>query len=248
MKLKHKILFILFCFVGLTLTGYSQVQRKMVIDSVMNDPDIPILVGTTMNLKTRIHMTDSANNWVSGSGNIRYYVQSDSMYQAITLPAMIEDGQGVEFVPAGGRFDTLHLPLDSLDVRLSETNPINVIIIWPSIVNPSIILIDSGFVLMDQVFFTDIGLPTEGDIPPTTIYPNPSGSFELLYIKKHYTELIEQISIIDYWGQPVFVKRFTEEDETNGYVVPTFGLATGIYSIQIQYKDKKMESVKYIKN
>lgn len=232
----------------MVLTSYGQMQRKMVIDSAVYDPDVPVLDGTEVNLKLRIHLTDSANNNVSGGGNLRYWVQSDSMNLAGTPPVMIEDGQVFESIPISGRYDTLHLPIDTLDLRISSTGPVNVIIIWPSLVNPSTPLIDSGFIFINQYVYTDIGFDTEKDIPPTTIYPNPSGSFELVYIKKYYTQLIHQITIIDQLGEPVFIKQFMPEDENSGYVLPVYGLPTGIYNIQIMYKDKKTEVVKFVKN
>ncbi len=231
----------------MTASSFAQMQRKIVIDSVVYDPDQPVLVGTTIYIFPRIHLTDSANNWVSGNGNVRYWVRSDSMNLNGHPPVLIDNLPIFESIPAGGRFDTLALPLDSLDLRVSSTGPVNVIIIWPSLVKPGIDLADSGFVLINQYVYTDIGIDEE-NIPPSTIYPNPSGSFELVYIRKQYTQLIDHITIVDNLGQPVFIKQFTPEDESSGYLLPTHELRSGMYYLQIYYKDKKMETVRYIKS
>jgi hypothetical protein len=212
----------------------------------MHDQDNPTLISTYDTIFTRIHLTDSASNWVLGYGDIRYWAQSDSMLDISAAPKMINNTFEVESIPAVGRFDTLFLPVDSLLLR---TGPVNVIFNWPSIVSSQFSLSDSGFQFVNEYIYSDVGLPIE---PPgdygSTVFPNPAVSIQLVYVNNKYSQDVERVSIVNSLGQIMTAKEFTSNETGNTYLLPTEGLRPGIYYIHIFYRDKKNEVVKFIKN
>jgi hypothetical protein len=241
----RKILFVglLFLFAG---NNYGQMHREIWIDSLMHDQDNPTLVGTYDTIFIRIHLTDSANNWVFGDGDIRYWAQSDSMLDISASPKMINNSTMTEPIPVTGRFDTLYLPVDSLILR---TGPVNVIIIWPSIVNATFALSDSGFQFVNEYIYTDVGLPLEPfEEYGSIVFPNPAMAIQLVYVKNKYSLGMDYITITNSLGQVITTKSFAGGEMDNSYLLPTDGLKPGVYYIHIFYEDKKNEVVKFIKN
>ena len=226
--------------------SYGQAHRDMWIDSLVHDQDNPTLIGTNDTIFPRIHLTDSASNWVLGYGNIRYWVQSDSMLDISAPPKLIDPSPDIENIPATGRFDTLYLPVDSILLR---TGPVNVIIIWPSIVSAQFLLSDSGFQFMNEYIYTDVGLPLE---PPgeygSTIFPNPAMAIQLVYVNNKYSHGMEYVSITNSMGQVMSAKTFSSSEADKTYLLPTDDLRPGIYYVHVFYVDKKNEVIKFIKN
>jgi len=247
-KMRTKCLVIatlVFCFLCCKPI-FAQQPVKISIDYVIWDEDNPVPADTTqIIIHTHVFCTDDNNVNIASAGNIRYWVQSDSMYNTLVPPKMVDWSPANVGIPLIGKQDTVIIPLDSLILR---TGPVNVIIIWPSLVNPTINLVDSGFA---QFQLYTVGLPWIEDPVQnfgSTVFPNPSLSTQMVFVNSKYSKEISKIIVINSLGQVMDTKQFAEGESGKGYIIPTEDLRPGIYHIHLVYSDNKSEVVKFIKN
>jgi len=228
------------------INGYNQ-QVKMWLDSTNYDQDnVFTSLNATDTVVTYIHATDSANTPIAVTGNIAYWVRSDSMIQLGLPPVLIDNNPSFENISASGFMDSLLIPLNNLVLR---TGPGNVIIIWPVIYNPSYNLIDSGFTTITvYVSLSGSNIETEYSQFGSTVFPNPSQGIQMLYIQSKHTQPIQHVEIINMIGQPVFTKVYSENEAGSDYMLPLAPYQSGVYYLHIYYTDGKHETVKFIKN
>jgi len=255
MKLYIKILVV---FWGVFLiTKKSEAQGiKPFIDFALIDPDNPLVAFDTAAIFVHVKIHDCATNTDTGGffGNLKYWMQTDKMGQHEPFeidPFEIDNDPLLEYMPFGGKVDTLYFLVDTALFKTTGVNPVNVIIIWPAFINISRPMCDSG----QHVFWNAYGFPgilgMNEETPQgygSTVFPNPAASMQLVFINSKYSQDIARVSIVNMMGQVMNTKEFYEGADSQGYVLPTEELRSGIYNIHITYKDKKNEVVKFIKN
>ena len=249
MKMSIKILsFLLGLNLFVPLSSYAQV--KPLIDFAIIDPDNPLVAFDTTAIIVHVKVSHcDVNADTSGfTANLLYHYQSDKMGGiSSTWTETIDNDPVAEFMPPGGKFDTLYFYCDTAKFRTTGTNPVNVIIIWPSLLSPVVSLCDSDeYVLWEIPGYT--GLEENMLDFGSTVFPNPASGTQVAYINSKYTQQIESITIYNAIGQVMNTKEFADGESSLGYVLPTDDLRAGIYHIHILYKDKKREVVKFIKN
>ncbi len=182
-------------------------------------------------------------------GNVFFRYQTNWMYLYNPLwTEVLDNNPGWETVNAG--IQPYHLRIFcNPNPDVFRTGPVNVIIIWPAFFNPATPLLDSAdFHLFNQEVNLS-SVPSEGPQDfGSTVFPNPAESTQLVFIDSKYSGEIIQVSIMNCLGQIINTKEFSENENSNGYILPTENLRAGIYNIHIKYKDNKSEVVKFIKN
>lgn len=251
MKLTFKIflLSILIAHVGHHLQAQDV---KPYIDYSFIDPDNPLVAFDTAGIVVYVKVASCETNTDTGGvqGNLKYQFQSDKM--GIYSPNWMEEvdnDTAIETIPFGGKLDTLVFVVDTNQFRTTGTNPVNVIIIWPSLHNPATPMCDSGQIILWHVPGYYLGMEEENPQNfGSTVYPNPALATQLVYINTSYTQEISRVTITNTMGQVLNTKEFTETESSLGYIVPTQDLRAGIYHIHIYYRDHKNEVVRFIKN
>ncbi len=239
----------LLLLIGLVaIPTFSNAQVKGIIDFAAIDEDNTVL-GYSATCTTHVKFISSiTNNDTMVNGNLIYWYQTDSMAAVDNnWYEYIDDNPFPEFIPIGGQFDLFPFFCDSSQLR---TGPVNVIIIWPSLISATTPMVDSGMYVIPNVYVgTTIGIEEEGLYNyGSTVFPNPAQSMQLVFINSKYSKEIGRVTVVNAMGQVMNSREFNEYESSQGYIVPTDDLRAGIYNIQIFYKDNKTEVVKFIKN
>jgi hypothetical protein len=253
-KMKTSLKYIYIClFLGVLIfprSGFTQ-SVKPVIDFILPDPDVDFVLGSTVDIYVHVKVKSCATNadttiW----GNIYYWYQTDSMDNATPeVYNWIDSDAAIEEIPSGGLLDTIPFYCDSSELRISATNPVNVIIIWPAFFSPTAPVCDSSQTNIYVTPYYPIGLEEEPIQKfGSTAFPNPANAMQVVFINSKYSKDISSISIMNSLGQMMSIKEFSEGEDSKGYVLPTEILQAGIYHVHILYKDRKREVVKFIKN
>lgn len=239
-------------FIGIFLfSAVSNAQIKGIITYADFDQDNAIM-GDSTNLIVFAKFISATTNVDTGGflGNVFFWYKTNWMHQYNPgWYKTLDDNPGWQNISVGLNQYDLRIYCDS-DMNVMRTGPVNVIIIWPAFYNPAIPLLDSAdYFLFDISVFPFVGLFEEGPSKfGSTVYPNPAQPMQLVFINSKYSQQIKKISIINTMGQTLSSKEFLEAEDSKGYVLPTEDLRPGMYHIQIFYKDKKTEVVKFIKN
>lgn len=248
-----RILAVILSIIGITLFPNNvQAQSiKPIIDFCLPDPDFDFELGETIDIyvhvKAKSCLTDADT---SVYGNLYYWFQTDTMASiSASLFDNIDDQPWMEYIPIGGKMDTIPFYCDSSQLRAAVGGPTNVIIIWPAFISPTAPVCDSGQYVLSAPIFPSIGID---NLPAETFgskaYPNPANGLELVYIDSKYGLPVNQVIIYNAMGQVSFQTKFPEGYQSNGYVIPTQELIHGVYFIHLIYQDRKSEVVKFIKN
>lgn len=245
----------LLCIMLLNTTLLYSQSVKPYINYAWFDEDNAIAGGTTTlvnHVKVRSCVTNMDTTVI---GHLHYYYK--------TQKTIAEYGNNfavhVDIVP--GLIDTIYPTgiLKNLDFlcdtnfiqpRLSDTGPLNVIIIWPAFSSVTVSSCDSGMYILPNILIDNPGLTLDvnGNAQfGSTVYPNPAEETQLVVINSNYTEQMEKVSILNTLGQPITTKVFAEGEDSKGYILPTAELKPSVYYIQISYKDQKTEVVKFVK-
>ena len=251
LKQKVRLVKIFLLLLGFTLIPtISHAQVKGIISYVDWDEDNAIM-GDSTNLYVFtkfISATTNADTTVFGNVFFRYKTNWMALYNPNWIETL-DNYLGWETINPGLNQFNLRFYCNP-DPNVMRTGPVNVIIIWPAFFNPSNPLIDSAdYFLPNADVSPYVGLmDEEANQFGSTVYPNPAMSTQIVFINSKYSQQIEKISIINAMGQALSSKEFIDGEDSKGYVLPTEELRSGIYHIQIFYKDKKTEVVKFIKN
>jgi hypothetical protein len=246
MKTSLQLIALLFGMIIIPLQANAQAEVKAIIDFADIDEDNAV-IGFSTQCTTHVLFKTSNDLDTTVYGNLYYWYKTDSM-NAVNSNwyEFIDENPTFETINAGGEFDFFPFPCVQGQMR---TGPVNVIIIWPAMIGPSVNVTDSAFWMLSNVHVGDLsGLVDQNNSFGSTVYPNPSSGYELIHISSKYTQLIDRISITNNLGQPVFNKYFVSSDQGSGYNLPTDFLSSGIYNIVINYIDNKTEVVRFIKN
>jgi hypothetical protein len=251
MKLNFKI-FLLSLMIS--STGYHLHAQgiKPYIDFALVDPDNPLVAFDTVGIVVFVKVASCETNADTGGvqGNLKYQYQSDKMgFYSPYWMVEVDNDTAIETIPISGKLDTLLFVVDTNEFRTTGSNPVNVIIIWPSLHNPATPMCDSGQTVLWHVPGYYLGMEEENPQSfGSTVYPNPALATQLVYINTTYTQQISQVTITNSMGQVLSTKEFTDAETSLGYILPTQDLRAGIYHIHIYYRDKKNEVVRFIKN
>jgi hypothetical protein len=251
MKPAYKLLFVLFVFVFATSKSNAQ-AIKPEIDFAVMDPDNPLIANQIASIIVHVKIKSCVTSNDTGDvvGHLSYNLQTDSMGAVNGDTKLhIDQNPPYENIPPGGKFDTLDFIVDTNYFRTQETNPVNVIIIWPAFSSPSNPQCDSGEVIMWNVPGSQIGIYEEGpQMFGSTVFPNPAQSMQLVFIDSKYSKEVSRVSIMNNLGQVMNIHEFAEGEDSKGYILPTDDLRSGLYNIHIVYRDNKSEVVKFLKN
>lgn len=250
MKTSVKISCLILGLILIQQASYAQAQVKAIIAGAYFDQDNAVF-GEYTNLDVYskfISAETGADTTVFGNVFFRYQTNWMSLYNPDWT--IVEDNNPAwENVPLGLNLYPLQIFCDS-NPNVFRTGPVNVIIIWPAFIGTTPLVDSADFHLFNQdVEFQGTGIIEESPQKfGSTVFPNPAAGTQIVFINSKYTEQIIKVSIMNGLGQIISSKEFIDGENSNGYVLPTDELRSGIYHIQIFYKDKKTEVVKFIKN
>lgn len=177
----------------------------------------------SVQINTQVLITTNTDIPVDAIGNVRYYIQTDSMFLSSQPPRLIDHSVSDVFVSAStGYADFFKLDLQPYEMR---SGPINVVIVWPSFVSTSFPISDSLFRLVNVALISTVSL----DPVASTIYhqlkPFPNPTTGLLQFPDEAKTNIQHLRISDVSG--------TVWKEQQSAIINLQDLPNGIYWIHV---------------
>lgn len=215
----------------------AQIGTKIVtIDSISAQE--PIVMFDTTNFFVLVTVNDTSFvNQDSIFGDLFYYYLTDSMDSAGVPPRLINNDTINQWY-VGTFSDIL-----SIDIRPDEirTTPVNLIVVWPAMINPEVA--DTDSIVIQIGFDGFLGITPTPDHPRGNIvYPCPA--MQYIYIRPEEISLIKEIHILSMEGKTI--NSFESEEFTSGFI-NIDSLALGTYLVELEYFDSKIIRTKIIK-
>jgi hypothetical protein len=227
----------LICFGGSSkATGQLTILS---IDSIQ--PLEPLVIGDTTDFYVELSVDDIGPlNIDSLLGNLFYLYWTDSMQNSLQLPRIIDLDLSIIWVPSF-KADTVPIDIRPNEIR---TEPANLIILWPAMVNP--LILDTNGI--------SIQIPTNGTMPTLGVEqffkdPNqlifPCPAIQFINIRPEEIKLIKQIKILSMEGK--VLNEYSTSEFSSGNINVAH-LAVGTYFVEMNYNDGKVVRTKILKN
>lgn len=172
-----KIILVLISILFFNILSFTQLTISTVVTNA--NPTTLSISGDTVELMLTTELLFSGSP-IDTVAQVVYRIRTDTM-ESLGTPFRTVFGSST-FV-GGILMDTVDFEYFPGEVR---TGPINVIIIWPSLVEPSVGL-DS---IVEQVYFPfNVSIPLEEDALNFEVFPNPSNSIVLVSIHSSIGEV-----------------------------------------------------------
>ena len=220
----------------------AQLPTKLLfIDSINQLEPIIMFDSTDFYVHVVVDDTSFVNN-DSIFGNLIYYYLTDSMDTAGASPRIIDNDPSNIWI-AGSIGDIVSVDIRPDEIRTSP--PINLIILWPAMVQPGMTEVsDSDSVAVNVTFEGYLSLPpTPGIQKGTILFPTPA--LQVLYIKPEEIDLIQRINILTMEGKLINTYEYLEYK--SGFInIDT--VPRGSYLVELNYKNGEVIRTKIIKH
>jgi len=226
---------------GLVFWGLINVNGQLTILSIDSiSPMEPLVIGDTTDFYVELSVDDIGPlNVDSLLGNLFYLFWTDSMQNSLQLPRIIDLDLSVIWVPSF-LADTVPIDIRPNEIR---TEPANLIILWPAMINP-LILDTNGISIL---------IPTGGILPtlgieqffnePNLIFPCPAIQF--INIRPEEIKLIRHIKIVSIEGK--ILNKYLPSEFSSG-TISVNHLPVGSYFVEMNFNDGKVVRTKILKN
>lgn len=230
---KMKTGFIIMLAFGIKLCLYSQMLAPTLTITSVTQME-PMIMFDSTDFNITITATDSIGAPDTVSGDLFYYYQTDSMINAGTPPRIINNDPASVLI-AFSFNDTL-----TIDIRPDEirTTPVNLIILWPAMLNPMIA--DSVCDSIEVELMGFLGLrPLAGKETQPVIFPCPA--LQYIYIQPEQLGQITEINLFTITGE--FLSHYAPEDFRLG-LIDIGHLAPGYYLVEVYYPNRLPRQIK----
>lgn len=198
----------------------------------------PIIMNDTTDFFVQVSVNDaSVLNQDSIYGDLFYYYLTDSMISASVNARIINDDSNDIYINPTIA-DTVHI-----DIRPDEikTTPVNLIILWPAMINPEVADTDSSTIVVG--FDGYLSLPSITGIgQKNLIFPCPA--IQYIYIRQEELSLIKQIRILSIEGKTI--NQYDKHEFSSGFINIDY-LATGPYFVELNYYNNNVVRTKILK-
>lgn len=220
-------------FIGKFHSINAQATTTLSIDSVNQLG--PIILDDTTGFQVRVRV-NSLLGPDSLTGDIFYYYRTDSMINS-GAPARIFQQDAVIELVYDQFIDTVLIDIRPDEIR---TDPLNLIVIWPAMINPSVADTDSIAFYVGFDGYFGIEEPTERLINP--LYPLPA--MEYLYVRPSDADKIELIHITNMQGQTVML---VNRNQLSSGWIHVGSLPAGLYNATITYNNGQLQTTRILK-
>ena len=231
---KRLSLFVVFLFLISTVRS----QKIVTVDFCIIDPDTPVMLNDTTLFYVYVTVDDtSATDDNTLYGDLYYWYQTDSMLSAGIPPGFINILPDNEFIPIGGKLDTISIAFQAHEIR---PGPVNVICIWAAMQLPEI----EDTIPCCNMFGFITGVETNEFLNKkyNVVFPNPVGQY--LHIVE---EEINQVSYINFYtigGK--MIRQLRSEEFTQG-IISLETLEPGYYLVELYYQNGTITRSKILK-
>lgn len=201
----------------------------------------PILMNDTIDFQVQVGVT----NFISllpdiAIGNIFYWYRTDSMINSGQPARLVDFNLSVQLV-SDGFLDTVPIEMKPNELRMGGTNPVNLIILWPAMINPLVVDTTGGVTnIVVDGYLGDNPYPQQvGNI----IFPCPA--LQYIYIKHEEIIEIKQLSVISMDGQ--LIQTYENEEFKNGFI-NLENYATGNYVVRCTYYNGNVIQTQILKH
>jgi hypothetical protein len=195
----------------------------------------PIIMFDSTDFSINLTATDSIGGGPDTIlGDLLYYYLTDSMINA-GAPARVINESPANVLIGFTFTDTL-----TIDIRPDEirTTPVNLIILWPAILNPAVADSVSDTILVQLDGF--LGLKPDPVIENRQIiFPSPA--LQYIYIRPEELGYIKEIEIFTLQGQ--LISHHAAEEFRSG-LIDLSHLASGNYLVKIHYVNQPPQQTK----
>lgn len=227
MTAKSKTLF-LTGLIALIFCNSSSSQRVFKIDLCIFDEDnAPFTFYDTIPIMVHVKVENGGGIDTSANGDLYYWFQTDSMVSAGMPPRLINTDLSLEYLPPGGKFDTIPVDLRPEEWRTGPTSPVNVWCVWAGMYIPDII---DSIPCCGNFGSAILGNEVHGNQTYFNAYPNPTN--QMLFISTGQTNTISDIKIMTIEGKTVDRKV-----EMKSNAIDVQYLNEGIYILEIKFTD-----------
>ncbi len=227
------IMVILLFFTFSAKVQTSHAQLLLTLESIA--PVEPVIMNDTCDFRVEVGVTDIIL-LIPGIaiGDLFYWYRTDSMISSGQPARILELDLNVEIV-VDNYVDTVPVDIRPNEIR---TGPVNLIILWPAMINPLVWDTTGGtcFVTVEGFLGNDGNYPKQvGNV----IFPCPA----LQYINIRAEELdgIKEISIISMEGQTI---QTYQHDEFKNGSINMECYAAGTYIVQLTYYNNEVSRTK----
>lgn len=235
------ILKISICFL-ICFGTFSKANSQLTILSIDSISALePLVMNDTTDFYVELSVDDIGPlNVDSLLGNLYYLYWTDSMQSSLQPPRIIDLDLSVIWVPSF-MADTVPIDIRPYEIR---TEPANLIILWPAMINPLILDTNGISILIEHP--DGIGtLNTEEFLKknPNVVFPCPALQF--INIRSEEINLIKLIKVISLEGK--VMNEYLPADFSDG-MISVNHLPVGTYFIEVNYLDNKLIRTKILKN
>ena len=212
--------------------GSIRAQKTLLLENIT--PLEPVIINDVANFQVVVGVVNNLSMPDTVTGDIYYWFLTDSMILAGAPPRKLEQDFVSEMVYDG------FIDIVPIDIQPDEwrTEPANLIILWPAMIDPSVVDTHSLSLFLNPFGFLGIPQGTE-DEKDNKLFPCPV--IQLVYIQPTDLPLIKEIIFYRTDGS---VKTSYKHDEFASGCINLDTFPSGIYITELHYFDHRIIRIK----
>ena len=227
-------------FVALTFVSANSIQAQKTLSLDNITALEPIIINDTTNFQVSVGVINGASLPDTVTGDIFYWYLTDSMIMSSQPARKLEQDFVSELVP-DGFIDTIHIDIQPNEIR---TTPVNLIILWPAMIDSSVSDTHSISMYVLPVGFLHVqtGINPPYSNTQNLIFPCPT--LQYIYIRHEELSSINKIIIYSMDGQAIATY---ENDEFKNGMINLENFVIGNYLVELIYYNNEIVKTKILK-